>query len=119
MADTPAREGRPIVERLIEEPPTEVPRGREPMHDRASFTEAIDRRTGCIRATGHLDSRAADMLSATVEALRRSGNGWIVLDLGGVQAADAAGLHAIRSLEARIAADGGRMALLNAPDPAD
>ncbi|SNS96162.1 hypothetical protein SAMN06893096_111121 [Geodermatophilus pulveris] len=59
------------------------------------------------------------MLSSTVEALRRSGSGWIVLDLGGVQAADAAGLRAVRSLETWIAAEGGRVALLDAPPPVD
>jgi hypothetical protein len=81
-----------------------------------SFTEAIDRRTGCIRASGRLDERAADMVSSTVQTLRDRGWGRIVLDLGGVLAADDAGLRAIHSLERRIAADGGHVALLNCPD---
>ena len=82
-----------------------------------SFTEAIDRRTGSIRASGRLDTRAADMVSGTVEVLRARGWSRIVLDLSGVQAADDAGLDAIHSLERRIAADGGHVALLNCPDP--
>jgi anti-anti-sigma factor len=82
-----------------------------------SFTEAIDRRTGCIRASGRLDTRAADMVSGTVEAMH--GQGWtrIVVDLGGVRAADAAGLRTIHSLERRIAAGGGHVAVLNCPEP--
>ncbi len=82
----------------------------------ASFSEAIDRRTGCIRASGRLDARAADMVSGTVQALRPRGWACIVLDLGGVQAVDDAGLHAVRSLEAEVSAAGGRMTLLNWPD---
>ena len=35
---------------------------RPPSADCATFSEAIDRRTGSIRTNGHLDSRAADML---------------------------------------------------------
>lgn len=90
---------------------------RPPSADCATFSEAIDRRTGSIRASGHLDSRAADMLGGTVEALHRSGCGQIVLDLGGVQAVDGAGLDALHSLEKRIRAQGGRVALLNVPGP--
>ncbi|MGY1634407.1 STAS domain-containing protein [Geodermatophilus sp. SYSU D01186] len=81
-----------------------------------SFTEAIDRRTGCIRASGRLDERAADMVSGTIETLRDRGWVRIVLDLGGVLDADEAGLRALHSLERRIAADGGHVALLNCPD---
>jgi anti-anti-sigma factor len=83
----------------------------------ASFTEAIDRRTGCIRASGRLDTRAADMVSGTIEALHDQGWARIVLDLGGVQDADAAGLRTIQSLERRISAGGGHVALLNCPEP--
>jgi anti-anti-sigma factor len=86
-----------------------------PTADHQSFTEAIDRRTGCIRASGRLDTRAADMVSGTVEALHERGWDRVVVDLGGVRAADDAGLRAIHSLERRIAADGGHVALLNCP----
>lgn len=88
-----------------------------PSGERPSFAEAIDRRTGCIRASGHLDSRAADMLGGTVEVLHRSGCGRIVLDLGGVEAVDDAGRDALRSLEEWIAEQGGHVALLNEPRP--
>jgi anti-anti-sigma regulatory factor len=81
----------------------------------SGFTETVDPRSGCIRASGHLDTRAADMLSGTVAGLRRGGCTSVVLDLGGVQAADDAGLHAVRCLEAEVAATGGRMTLLNWP----
>lgn len=82
----------------------------------ASFTEAIDRRTGCIRARGCLDGRAADMLTGAVEALWRSGSGRVVLDLGGVHAVDDAGLDAIRTLQQQVAAQGGCLTLLDPPD---
>ncbi len=81
----------------------------------ASFTEAVDRRTGCIRARGRLDGRAADMLTGTVEVLRQSGSGRVVLDLGGVHAVDDAGLEAIRTLQQQVAAQGGRLTLLDPP----
>src|SRR5688572_12056821 len=83
--------------------------------DRSS-TRATARRTRCIRASGRLDERAADMVSGTVQTLRDRGWDRIVLDLGGVLAVDDAGLSAIHSLERRIAAGGGHVALLNCPD---
>ncbi|MGY1737300.1 hypothetical protein [Geodermatophilus sp. SYSU D00684] len=81
----------------------------------SSFTEAIDRRTGRIRASGRLDTRAADMLRGTVDALRREGCTWVVVDLDGVQADDA-GADAVRSLERGVVADGGHMTLVNWQD---
>ncbi|MGY1707399.1 STAS domain-containing protein [Geodermatophilus sp. SYSU D00697] len=81
----------------------------------SSFTETVDPRTGSIRASGRLDTRAADMLSGTIAGLRRGGCTSVLLDLGGVQAVDDAGLHAVRSLEAEVADAGGRMTLLNWP----
>ena len=93
------------------------PGGRSSCDENVSFSEAIDRRTGSIRARGRLDGRAADMLGGTVEALHRSGWGPIVLDLAGVRAVDGVGLQALHSLQRRIAADGGHVALLNEPQP--
>lgn len=83
--------------------------------DGVPFTEVIDGRSGTIRAHGHLDVRAADMLGGAVEALQGSGHVRILLDLGGVQAADAAGLRAIRSLEETVSAAGGRLRVLHRP----
>ncbi|MGY1669126.1 STAS domain-containing protein [Geodermatophilus sp. SYSU D00710] len=85
-----------------------------PRPGEACFTEAIDRRTGRIRARGRLDGRAADMLRGTVDALRQGGCSGVVLDLGGVPA-DAAAVDAVRSLEEHVAAEGGRVALVNWP----
>jgi hypothetical protein len=79
------------------------------------FTETVDPRTGSVRASGRLDSRGVDMLSGTIEGLRRSGCTRVLLDLGGVQAVDDAGLHGVRSPEAEVAATGGRMTLRNWP----
>ena len=86
-----------------------------PATDGSPFTEIIDGRTGSIHAQGPLTRQAADMLRGTVEALRRSGHTRIVLDLGGVQAVDDAGLHAVRSLQDRTHAAGGHLTVLDAP----
>jgi len=93
------------------------PRRPEPATNGSSFTEIVDGRTGSIRARGHLTRQAADMLRGTVDALRRSGHTRIVLDLGGVQAVDDAGLHAVRSLQDRTHAAGGHLTVLDAPAP--
>jgi hypothetical protein len=77
------------------------PGGRSSSAEDVFFSEAIDRRTRSVRARGCLDGRAAAMLGGTVEALHRSGWGRIVLDLGGVQAVDGAGI----SRRAEMAAD--------------
>jgi anti-anti-sigma regulatory factor len=80
------------------------------------FTQTVDLRTGCIRVSGRLDARAADMLSGTIAGLRHGGCLGVVLDLGGVQILDDLGSAALRSLEAEIADAGGRLTLLNRPD---
>lgn len=92
-----------------------APCGLWPVDDQAAFTERIDGRLGAIHAQGHLDVRAADMVRGTVEALRRSGHDAVVVDLRGLSAADADGLHALHSLQDSIRDDGGRLTLVNAP----
>ena len=88
-----------------------------PARDGASFTETIDGRLGSIKARGHLTTRAADMVSGTVEVLRRSGHDRVVLDLAGVQQADDDGLRALHDLADGIREDGGRLTLLHPPRP--
>lgn len=85
--------------------------------DGVPFTEVIDGRAGRIRAHGHLDVRAADMLDGAVTALQGSGHARILLDLEGVRAADDAGLNALRSVKDRVTEAGGQLILLHQPRP--
>lgn len=62
------------------------------------LTETVNMRTGLIRASGHLTSQGADLLSGTADHLRDSGHSRVVLDLRDVQAADDAGLDILRDL---------------------
>ena len=62
------------------------------------LTETVNVRTGLIRASGHLTSQGADLLSGTADQLRDSGHSRVVLDLRDVQAADDAGLDILRDL---------------------
>ncbi|WP_218938588.1 STAS domain-containing protein, partial [Modestobacter altitudinis] len=82
---------------------------------RAALTEVVDGRRGRVQASGQLTSQGADLLRGTVEGLVRLGHSTVVLDLTGVQAADAVGLHVLSSLESSMAASGGRLLVRNAP----
>ena len=96
----PRRPGRPADAGLLD--------------DDQTFTARIDSRSGAIRAQGHLTARAADMVGGTVEVLRRSGHGTVVVDLREVSALDDDGLRALESLERGLREDGGRLTLLRA-----
>jgi len=80
------------------------------------MTEVVDSRRGSVRASGHLTVQAADLLRGTVECLRRDGHARVQLDLHEVRAVDFAGLHVLRDLERTVAADGGELLLLAAPE---
>lgn len=99
--------------------PTRSPRPGSPEPGEVPFSEVVDARLGSIIARGHLTRQGADMLGGTVEALQRSGHRRIVVDLGGVRDADDAGLHAVRCLQDRISAAGGRLLLLHPPETRD
>ena len=81
----------------------------------AAMTEVVDSRLGAVRVSGHLTAQGADLLRGTVEALHRNGHTRVLLDLQDVWAADDAGLHALRDLERRCLADGGRLVLRSIP----
>jgi hypothetical protein len=83
--------------------PAPAPRGA------SLLTETVDRSRGRIRASGHLTSLGADLLSGTADRLRESGHVRVVLDLRDVQAADDEGMDILRSLEASFAAAGGQL----------
>ncbi|UOX99739.1 STAS domain-containing protein [Blastococcus sp. PRF04-17] len=83
--------------------------------DGPAMTEVVDSSRGAVRVSGHLTVQGADLLRGTVETLRRGGHTRVLVDLQGVQAADAAGLHVLRDVERSLAAEGARLLV----DPAD
>ena len=80
-----------------------------------SPSERVDRSAGLIRASGHLTSQGADLLSGTAESLRGSGHTRVVIDLRDVLNADDDGLDILRSLRTRFAADGGELLIEHFP----
>jgi len=82
---------------------------------RDDFTELVDPRRGSVRASGHLTAQAGDLLRGTVLALRSDGHPRVVVDLGGVYAADEAGLATLEAARTAIAADGGTLLVVRAP----
>jgi anti-anti-sigma regulatory factor len=79
------------------------------------FSEVVDRRTGAIRADGHLTEQGADLLRGAVLVLHRQGHDRVTLDLEGVLAVDDAGLRALRSLQDAVAADGRELVVVHPP----
>lgn len=73
------------------------------------LSETVDPRFGVIRASGHLTALGADLLRGTADSLRDSGHSRVVLDLGGVRAADDAGLDVLHALRESFAEDGGEL----------
>ncbi|MGY1634161.1 STAS domain-containing protein [Geodermatophilus sp. SYSU D01186] len=78
-----------------------------------AMTEIVDWHGGSVRVSGDLTAQGADLVRGTVECLRRSGHSVVILDLGDVHAADAAGLDDLRALQRAVAADGGELLLLS------
>lgn len=78
------------------------------------LSETVDLRIGVIRASGHLSALGADLLRGTARSLREGGHRRVVVDLAGVDAADADGLAVLRTLRARFAADGDELVLRHA-----
>jgi len=69
---------------------TTVPRGPEARVDRRpvdpspqapSFTASLDQRHGVVRARGHLDALAADLLRGSIVALQRQGHRQVTVRL--------------------------------------
>jgi anti-anti-sigma regulatory factor len=81
----------------------------------ASLTETVNVRTGLIRASGHLTSQGADLLSGTADHLRGNGHSRVTLDLRDVRAADDAGLEILRDLRSSFEADGDKLLIRHAP----
>lgn len=86
-------------------------------YGRAALTEAVDARTGAVRAAGHLTLQGADLLRGTIESLHRSGHARVLLDLRDVHVADAEGLQVLDDVARALAADGGRLVLAGTAVP--
>ena len=82
----------------------------------ASLTETVDLRSGSIRASGHLTTQGADLLSGTADHLRGNGHSRVTLDLRDVQAADDAGLDILRDLRSTFEADGDKLLIRYGPE---
>ena len=82
----------------------------------ASLTETVNIRTGLIRASGHLTSQGADLLSGTADHLRGSGHTRVTLDLRDVRAVDDAGLDILRDLRSTFEAAGDKLLIRYAPE---
>lgn len=82
----------------------------------ASLTETVNIRTGLIRASGHLTSQGADLLSGTADHLRGNGHSHVILDLRDVRAVDDAGLDILRDLRSTFEAAGDKLLIRYAPE---
>jgi anti-anti-sigma regulatory factor len=82
------------------------------------LAETVNVRTGLIRASGHLTSQGADLLSGTADHLRGNGHSRVVLDLRDVQAADDAGLDILRDLRRMFESAGDKLLIRFAPQVA-
>jgi anti-anti-sigma regulatory factor len=80
------------------------------------LTETVNVRTGHIRASGHLTTQGADLLSGTADHLRGSGHSRVTLDLRDVRAADDAGLDILRDLRRAFEAAGDELLIRYAPE---
>jgi hypothetical protein len=85
----------------------------------AALTETVNARTGLIRASGHLTSQGADLLSGTADHLRGNGHTRVILDLRDVRAVDEVGLDILRELRLTFEAAGGRLLIRFAPGLAE
>jgi len=74
-----------------------------------TFTATVDQSSGAIRARGHVDGPAADLLGGTIVALQRQGHRHIVVRMRPMATADAEARELLAALTERLAADGTRL----------
>lgn len=67
--------------------------------------EVVDRGAGRVRAAGCLTEQGAELLCGLALALQARGHRRVVLDLGGVQTVEDAGLRVLRSARASMTAE--------------
>ena len=74
-----------------------------------SFTATLDQRRGIVRARGHLDVHAADLLCGSVVALQRQGHRQVTVRLEPQATADDAARELLARLADTLAAEGVRL----------
>ena len=74
-----------------------------------SFTASLDQRTGVVRARGHLDVLAADLLCGSIVALQRRGHRQVTVRLQPLATADDDARELLARLADTLAADGVRL----------
>ncbi|MGY1679746.1 hypothetical protein [Geodermatophilus sp. SYSU D01176] len=74
-----------------------------------TFTATLDQRRGIVRARGHLDVHAADLLCGSIVALQRQGHRQVTVLLRPLATADDAARELLACLGDRMAVDGVRL----------
>lgn len=94
-------------------PYSQVPTGGGPTADpgpRApSFTASLDQHRGVVRARGHLDVLAADLLCGSIVALQQRGHRQVTVHLRPLATADDAARELLACLGEKLAAEGVRL----------
>ena len=86
--------------------------GREPgelQPQAPSFTASLDQRRGVVRARGHLDVLAADLLCGSIVALQRRGHRQVTVHLQPLATADDAARELLARLADELASEGVRL----------
>ena len=86
--------------------------GREsgqPLPQAPSFTASLDQRRGVVRARGHLDVLAADLLCGSIVALQRQGHRQVTVRLQPLATVDDGARQLLAGLADTLATDGVRL----------
>jgi hypothetical protein len=81
----------------------------DPSSQAPSFTASLDQRQGVIRARGHLDVLAADLLCGSIVALQRRGHRQVTVRLLPLATADDDARELLARLADTLAVDGVRL----------
>ena len=85
------------------------PETGEPLPQAPSFTASLDQRRGVVRARGHLDVLAADLLCGSIVALQHRGHRQVTVHLRPLATADDAARELLDRLAGTLAAQGVRL----------
>ncbi len=83
--------------------------GVDPSPQAPSFTASLDQHRGVVRARGHLDVLAADLLCGSIVALQRRGHRQVTVHLRPLATADDAARELLACLGEKLAAEGVRL----------
>ncbi len=78
----------------------------DPVPQAPSFTASLDQHRGIVRARGHLDAFAADLLCGSIVALQRRGHRHVTVRLEPLATADDDARELLAGLGDTLAADG-------------